>query len=147
MVTRLQKAHLPRRDRLRESGRLVLTAVSPHHTHCASLLEALYLTQKDGRSPIFIPLVTRRMEDKIPVPRWKKALKPVLATATPLVLLPIPLSIGTDASWVAFVTLWMGIYYVVEPVPLSVTSLLPIVLLPFLGILSTEEVASFYLNA
>lgn len=86
------------------------------------------------------------MEDKIPVPRWKKALKPVLATATPLVLLPIPLSIGTDASWVAFVTLWMGIYYVVEPVPLSVTSLLPIVLLPFLGILSTEEVASFYLN-
>ncbi|KAL3211567.1 hypothetical protein MRX96_036333 [Rhipicephalus microplus] len=86
------------------------------------------------------------MEDKIPVPRWKKALKPVLATATPLVLLPIPLSIGTDAAWVAFVTLWMGIYYVVEPVPLSVTSLLPIVLLPFLGILSTEEVASFYLN-
>ncbi|XP_075541975.1 Na(+)/dicarboxylate cotransporter 3-like isoform X1 [Dermacentor variabilis] len=86
------------------------------------------------------------MEDKIPVPSWKKALKPVLATATPLVLLPIPLSIGTDASWVAFVTLWMGIYYVVEPVPLSVTSLLPIVLLPFLGILSTEEVASFYLN-
>ncbi|XP_050047280.1 Na(+)/dicarboxylate cotransporter 3-like [Dermacentor andersoni] len=86
------------------------------------------------------------MEDKIPVPSWKKALKPALATATPLVLLPIPLSIGTDASWVAFVTLWMGIYYVVEPVPLSVTSLLPIVLLPFLGILSTEEVASFYLN-
>lgn len=86
------------------------------------------------------------MEDKIPVPRWKKALKPVLATATPLVLLPIPLSIGTDAAWVAFVTLWMGVYYVVEPVPLSVTSLLPIVILPFLGILSTEEVASFYLN-
>ncbi|KAL1421817.1 hypothetical protein MTO96_022737 [Rhipicephalus appendiculatus] len=86
------------------------------------------------------------MEDKIPVPRWKKALKPVLATATPLVLLPIPLSIGTDAAWVAFVTLWMGVFYVVEPVPLSVTSLLPIVLLPFLGILSTEEVASFYLN-
>ncbi|CAN8015088.1 unnamed protein product [Ixodes persulcatus] len=86
------------------------------------------------------------MEDKIPVPRWKKALKPILATATPLILLPIPLSIGTDASWVAFVTLWMGIFYVVEPVPLSVTSLLPIVVLPFLGLLSTEEVASFYLN-
>ncbi|XP_077508965.1 Na(+)/citrate cotransporter-like isoform X2 [Amblyomma americanum] len=86
------------------------------------------------------------MEDKIPVPRWKKALKPILATATPLLLLPMPLSIGTDAAWVAFVTLWMGIYYVVEPVPLSVTSLLPIVLLPFLGVLSTEEVASFYLN-
>ncbi|XP_075745948.1 Na(+)/citrate cotransporter-like isoform X1 [Rhipicephalus microplus] len=97
---------------------------------------------------LFVPTDSRRtsMEDKIPVPRWKKALKPVLATATPLVLLPIPLSIGTDAAWVAFVTLWMGIYYVVEPVPLSVTSLLPIVLLPFLGILSTEEVASFYLN-
>ncbi|XP_037513652.1 solute carrier family 13 member 5 isoform X1 [Rhipicephalus sanguineus] len=97
---------------------------------------------------LFVPTSSRRtsMEDKIPVPRWKKALKPVLATATPLVLLPIPLSIGTDAAWVAFVTLWMGIYYVVEPVPLSVTSLLPIVLLPFLGILSTEEVASFYLN-
>lgn len=86
------------------------------------------------------------MEDKIPVPRWKKALKPILATATPLILLPIPLSIGTDASWVAFVTLWMGIFYVVEPVPLSVTSLLPVVVLPFLNILSTEEVASFYLN-
>ncbi|KAL1421818.1 hypothetical protein MTO96_022737 [Rhipicephalus appendiculatus] len=97
---------------------------------------------------LFAPTSSRRtsMEDKIPVPRWKKALKPVLATATPLVLLPIPLSIGTDAAWVAFVTLWMGVFYVVEPVPLSVTSLLPIVLLPFLGILSTEEVASFYLN-
>lgn len=86
------------------------------------------------------------MEDKIPIPHWKKALKPVLATVTPLVLLPMPLAINTDASWVGFLALWMCFYYVVEPVPLSVTSMLPIAVLPVIGVLSTEEVASFYLN-
>uniref|UniRef100_A0A2R5LMP5 Putative na+/dicarboxylate na+/tricarboxylate and phosphate transporter n=1 Tax=Ornithodoros turicata TaxID=34597 RepID=A0A2R5LMP5_9ACAR len=86
------------------------------------------------------------MEDKIPLPHWKKALKPVLATVTPLVLLPIPLAVGTEASWVGFLVLWMCVFYVVEPVPLSVTSMLPIAVLPLIGTLSTEEVASFYLN-
>jgi len=54
--------------------------------------------------------------------------------------------IGTSESKCAFVILLMSVYWVLEVVPLPVTALLPIVLLPLLGVMSTGEVCQKYLK-
>lgn len=46
----------------------------------------------------------------------------------------------------AAVALWMAIWWITEPVPLALTSLLPVVLLPALGVMSGASVASEYFN-
>ncbi|KAL1421832.1 hypothetical protein MTO96_022751 [Rhipicephalus appendiculatus] len=66
--------------------------------------------------------------------------------ATPVFLLPLGFVIGGKAGWCAFVVIWMAIYWVTEVIPLAITSLMPLVLFPLLGILSSQRVASFYLN-
>ncbi|KAL3211574.1 hypothetical protein MRX96_036338 [Rhipicephalus microplus] len=66
--------------------------------------------------------------------------------ATPVFLVPLAFVIGGKAGWCAFVVIWMAIYWVTEVIPLAITSLMPLVLFPLLGILSSQRVASFYLN-
>ncbi|XP_075745943.1 Na(+)/citrate cotransporter-like isoform X2 [Rhipicephalus microplus] len=66
--------------------------------------------------------------------------------ATPMFLVPLAFVIGGKAGWCAFVVIWMAIYWVTEVIPLAITSLMPLVLFPLLGILSSQRVASFYLN-
>ncbi len=46
----------------------------------------------------------------------------------------------------AAVALWMAIWWITEAVPLAVTSLLPVVLLPLLGVMDGQRVASEYFN-
>jgi len=46
----------------------------------------------------------------------------------------------------AAVALWMAIWWITEAVPLAVTSLLPVVLLPALGVMNGKDVASEYFN-
>ncbi|MBL4716684.1 MAG: sodium:dicarboxylate symporter [Bacteroidetes bacterium] len=49
-------------------------------------------------------------------------------------------------SKTAAIAVWMAIWWVTEAVPLAVTSLIPIFIFPFLGILGTKEVAPHYMN-
>lgn len=49
-------------------------------------------------------------------------------------------------GWCAYVILWMAFYWTAEVIPLAITSLMPVVLFPLLGILSSQRVSSFYLN-
>lgn len=44
------------------------------------------------------------------------------------------------------VAIWMAIWWVIEVVPLGITSLLPIVLFPLLGVMNGKEVSSTYFN-
>ncbi len=56
----------------------------------------------------------------------------------PLLLLPIALADhGSEEMRCAYVALIMAIYWVSEALPLPVTSLIPMVALPLLGIMST----------
>lgn len=48
------------------------------------------------------------------------------------------------ACWTAFVTVWCAVWWVTEPVPVPVTSLLPFVLLPLTGVLDHKSVATAY---
>lgn len=49
-------------------------------------------------------------------------------------------------SAMGLVTMWMAVWWIVEAVPLAVTSLLPVFLFPILGIMSTSAVAPVYMN-
>ena len=40
----------------------------------------------------------------------------------------------------------LGLYRVFELLPLAVTSLIPVVLLPMMGIVSTEEISHYYMK-
>lgn len=67
-------------------------------------------------------------------------LGPLAALGVGLLALPI----GGPAAWTAGITTLCALWWVTEPVPVPVTSLLPLAALPLLGVLPEEEVAASY---
>ncbi|XP_013922741.1 PREDICTED: solute carrier family 13 member 5 [Thamnophis sirtalis] len=65
---------------------------------------------------------------------------------TPLVLLPLPLLIGTQEAKCGYVIILMAVYWCTEVIPLAVTSLLPVILFPMFGILESKKVCMQYLK-
>ncbi|XP_012942313.1 solute carrier family 13 member 5 [Aplysia californica] len=70
----------------------------------------------------------------------------IILVLTPLLLLPLPLCIGTSASKCAFVVLMMAVYWVTEALPVGVTALIPVALFPLFEIMPSELTASYYMN-
>lgn len=70
----------------------------------------------------------------------------LLVVLTPLLLLPVPLVIQTEAAQCGYLLLIMAIFWVSEALPLAVTSLLPVAVLPPMGIMSTGDVTMNYMN-
>lgn len=67
---------------------------------------------------------------------------PILAA-----LLTIALSqsgASSEVIWTAAVTTLCGVWWMFEPIPIPVTSLLPLAIFPLVGVLSAEEVAQAY---
>ncbi|XP_037512364.1 protein I'm not dead yet-like [Rhipicephalus sanguineus] len=84
---------------------------------------------------------------------WKKTLLPavrlwrrILMVAIPLLLLPLLYMEDHVKSHCAYVVGVVGLYWIVEPIPLGATSLIPIVLFPMLGVLTTERTCQLYMN-
>ncbi|HXH19558.1 MAG TPA: hypothetical protein VNJ07_10800, partial [Chitinophagales bacterium] len=46
----------------------------------------------------------------------------------------------------AGIAIWMALWWILESVPMAVTSLLPVFLFPLAGIMSTDKIAPFYMN-
>ncbi len=67
-------------------------------------------------------------------------LGPIAALAVGLAALPV----GEAAAWTAGITTVCAIWWVTEPVPVPVTSLIPLALLPLLGVLPEDQVAASY---
>ncbi|KAG1951766.1 solute carrier family 13 member 5 [Pimephales promelas] len=65
---------------------------------------------------------------------------------TPLILLPLPVVINTREASCAYVIILMAVYWCTEALPLAVTSLLPAVLFPMLGIMQSKTVCMQYLK-
>ncbi|WIM67774.1 DASS family sodium-coupled anion symporter [Corynebacterium breve] len=59
----------------------------------------------------------------------------------------LPDTLETPGKAVAACALWMALWWITEPVPIPVTSLLPIVLFPLFGMGTLQEVASPYANS
>ena len=51
-----------------------------------------------------------------------------------------------EALWTLYTILVMAVYWILELLPLPVTALLPLVILPLAGVASTDEVARNYLK-
>ncbi|XP_046437439.1 solute carrier family 13 member 2-like [Daphnia pulex] len=64
---------------------------------------------------------------------------------TPILLLPVPL-IGTQEALTGYVVVIMAVYWMTEALPLPVTSLLPIIAFPLLGIMNTGQVCMNYFS-
>ncbi|CAH1800554.1 unnamed protein product [Owenia fusiformis] len=65
---------------------------------------------------------------------------------TPLVLLPIPIIINTEPSRAGYLLLWMATWWVTECVPIAVTSLLPVVILPLMGVMKPGQISINYMR-
>ncbi|WP_163558334.1 SLC13 family permease [Halomonas sp. NO4] len=83
--------------------------------------------------------------------RWQRAWLAVGLFAGPLLalllaVLPAPEGVPPAAWQVVALTAWMAIWWVAEPVPLAVTALLPLVILPLLGTAPIAAVAAPYAN-
>ncbi len=50
------------------------------------------------------------------------------------------------ACWTAGITVWVAVWWTLEPIPIPVTSLIPLALLPALGVLTPTQVAAAYGN-
>ncbi|CAH1801301.1 unnamed protein product [Owenia fusiformis] len=75
--------------------------------------------------------------------RFKGSLVMVL---TPLLLLPLPLVINTSEAKCAYVMILMAVYWITEVIPIAITSLLPMVLLPLMGVMESEDLAKNYMK-
>ncbi|KAH7960583.1 hypothetical protein HPB49_021361 [Dermacentor silvarum] len=76
----------------------------------------------------------------------KESWRLVYIICVPLLFLPVAASIEGKAGWCAYILLVMAFYWSAEVVPLAATSLMPVFLFPFFGILPSSKVATFYLN-
>lgn len=65
---------------------------------------------------------------------------------TPIILLQIPLFVEGNEAKCAYCIMVMAIYWITEALPIAVTSLLPIILFPMVGLLSAKDVSNKYLN-
>ena len=74
---------------------------------------------------------------------WSK-IKPLLIILIPLLLLPLPLVEKSSVATYAYCLLIIASFWILDLVHLSVTSLLPMVLLPFAGVVSPSYLAKQY---
>ncbi|XP_067120680.1 Na(+)/citrate cotransporter-like [Centruroides vittatus] len=86
-------------------------------------------------------IIFARMFDRKAVP-WRT----LVLIIVPLALLPLVLCIETKESKCGYVISIMAIYFMTEPLPLAVTALIPVVLFPLLGVLTTAETCTPYMK-
>ncbi|KAK2164101.1 hypothetical protein NP493_1430g00019 [Ridgeia piscesae] len=65
---------------------------------------------------------------------------------TPLVFLPIAVVRPTQVSKAAYGVIIMAIFWATEVVPIPITSLLPVVIFPILGVMSSKELSQNYMK-
>ncbi|XP_060747179.1 solute carrier family 13 member 5a [Tachysurus vachellii] len=65
---------------------------------------------------------------------------------SPFLLLPLPLVIGTTEARCAYVIGLTAVYWCTEVLPLAITALLPVVLFPLFGIMTSKDVCMQYLK-
>lgn len=70
----------------------------------------------------------------------------IFAILTPIVFAPIPILYKTPAARCAYSIIVMALYWMTEAVPMAVTALLPVVFMPWFGIMDARDVCQHYLQ-
>ena len=73
--------------------------------------------------------------------------KPIMAVMIPLFMMWIPLLEHSDRANCGYMIVVMALFWVLEVLPLPVTSLIPVALCPLMGILSTNDVSMQYMKS
>ncbi|XP_077995947.1 Na(+)/citrate cotransporter-like [Glandiceps talaboti] len=68
----------------------------------------------------------------------------IVVILTPLLCLPMIIVIPTQESYCGYVLIVMTLYWVFEAIPMAATSLIPLVLFPFLGVMTASQTAVNY---
>uniref|UniRef100_A0A8C6ZIH6 Solute carrier family 13 member 5 n=1 Tax=Nothoprocta perdicaria TaxID=30464 RepID=A0A8C6ZIH6_NOTPE len=76
----------------------------------------------------------------------RRCRRPALLLLPPLLLLPLPLAVPTPEAKCAYVIMVMAVYWCTEVIPLAVTSLMPVVFFPLLGVQDSKTVCLQYLK-
>ncbi|XP_054707089.1 solute carrier family 13 member 2-like [Uloborus diversus] len=76
---------------------------------------------------------------------WSTKLKLIVCILTPIIFSPLAASPYKESKC-AYIILWMAVYWVLEPVHLTVTALMPVPLMPLFGILDATEVTANYMK-
>ncbi|XP_077554510.1 Na(+)/citrate cotransporter-like isoform X2 [Haemaphysalis longicornis] len=82
----------------------------------------------------------------VTVSALRRSWRLIYTLCVPVAVLPVAVCIGGKAGWCAYIMLWMASYWSAEVVPLAVTSLMPVFLFPFFGIVPSQTVTTFYMN-
>ncbi|GIX69283.1 hypothetical protein CEXT_205651 [Caerostris extrusa] len=114
----------------------------------ASTQYRLTRTGRAGTDSVKRDLQKRKnmVEASRPVSSRINILKFVYGILVPILLLPVILLGDSSESRCGYVILLMACYWVVEPIPVAATSLMPVVLFPLLGVITTSEASSEYMN-
>ncbi|KAL3857546.1 hypothetical protein ACJMK2_012200 [Sinanodonta woodiana] len=70
----------------------------------------------------------------------------LIVILTPIILLPLPVLSPRSEALCAYAVLIMAVYWLTEALPIAVTSLLPIILFPVLGLMTAKDVSAKYIN-
>ncbi|KAK7471714.1 hypothetical protein BaRGS_00035646 [Batillaria attramentaria] len=70
----------------------------------------------------------------------------ILILLTPLLLLPVPLVIGSSEARCAYALFMMAVFWITESVPISVTALMPVFLFPILNVMTASATAKEYIT-
>jgi sodium-dependent dicarboxylate transporter 2/3/5 len=86
----------------------------------------------------------------LPPQPWFKQLWAIRETLviilTPILLLPLPIFGASREASCAYVILIMAIYWMTEALPMAVTALLPVVMMPWLDVMSSKQLCQNYLK-
>lgn len=77
---------------------------------------------------------------------WRAWWRCIVAVLIPVMLLPLLFTVDNKEAKCGYVVLWMAFYFMLEPIPLSVTALIPVVFFPLLGVLTTSEACTPFMK-
>ncbi|KAH6944472.1 hypothetical protein HPB50_003346 [Hyalomma asiaticum] len=119
--------------------------------HCVQPVSFRYLSQTVEQSAALVTHPFRR--HRVDMRNGKKIAlqalalwRQILMVLIPIILLPLLFFEDAQKARCAYVVSIVGLYWIVEPIPLGATSLIPVVLYPMLGVLTTERTCQLYMN-
>ncbi|KAK3084904.1 hypothetical protein FSP39_021163 [Pinctada imbricata] len=76
----------------------------------------------------------------------RRNLKRWIVICVPILLIPLPICLRSQTGNCAYGLLIMAVFWMTEALPLPVTSLIPIVIFPIMGITKVQDLAHLYYN-